>query len=74
MVLLKGPGAEFELPYEGAVFAGPAKEESRGYWLAREGAVVSMKCQAGRPRARFIRMRLWRRASANWPSSSWFAR
>jgi hypothetical protein len=41
-VLLKGPGAEFELPagvFEGAVFAGPAKLESRGYWIGREGAV-----------------------------------
>src|ERR1044072_5853848 len=39
MVVLKGPGAEFELPFEGAVFAGPAKRESRNYWLKREGAV-----------------------------------
>ena len=38
MVLLKGPGAEFELPFEGAVFAGPAKKESRNYWIKREGA------------------------------------
>ena len=38
MVLLKGPGAEFELPFEGAVFAGPAKKESRNYWIKREAA------------------------------------
>ena len=38
MVLMKGPGATFELPFEGAVFAGPAKRESRGYWITREGA------------------------------------
>jgi hypothetical protein len=38
VVLLKGPGAEFELPFEEAVFAGPAKRESRGYWITREGA------------------------------------
>lgn len=38
MVLLKGPGATFELPFESAVFAGPAKKESRGYWIQREGA------------------------------------
>jgi hypothetical protein len=37
MVLLKGPGAEFELPFD-AVFAGPAKRESRNYWIKREGA------------------------------------
>jgi hypothetical protein len=36
-VLMKGPGATFELPFE-AVFAGPAKRESRGYWIGREGA------------------------------------
>ncbi|HTG45037.1 MAG TPA: hypothetical protein VK633_10955 [Verrucomicrobiae bacterium] len=39
MVLMKGPGAEFEMPFEGAVFAGPAERESRGYWISREGAV-----------------------------------
>ncbi len=38
IVLLKGPGAEFELPFTGAVFAGPAKRESRGYWIQHEGA------------------------------------
>ena len=37
LVLMKGPGATFELPFE-AVFAGPAKRESRGYWIQREGA------------------------------------
>ena len=37
MVLLKGPGAQFEMPFE-AVFAGPAKSESRNYWIKREGA------------------------------------
>jgi len=37
VVLLKGPGAQFEMPFE-AVFAGPAKSESRGYWIKREGA------------------------------------
>ena len=38
MVLLRGPGAEFELPFAGAVFAGPARKESRNYWIQREGA------------------------------------
>ena len=38
VVLLKGPGATFALPFEDAVFAGPAKRESRGYWITREGA------------------------------------
>jgi hypothetical protein len=37
-VLLKGPGAEFELPLDDAVFGGPAKSESRNYWIQREGA------------------------------------
>jgi hypothetical protein len=38
-VLLRGPGAEFDLPFDDAVFAGPAKSESRNYWIKREGAV-----------------------------------
>jgi hypothetical protein len=37
-VLLKGPGAIFELPFDDAVFGGPAKSESRNYWIRREGA------------------------------------
>lgn len=37
-VLMKGPGAEFELTFDGATFDGPAKRESRGYWKSREGA------------------------------------
>src|SRR6188508_230296 len=38
MVLIKGPGGEFELPFNEAIFGGPAKSESRGYWIQREGA------------------------------------
>jgi len=37
-VLLKGPGGEFELPFSEAIFGGPAKRESRNYWIHREGA------------------------------------
>lgn len=37
-VLMKGPGGEFELPFTDAVFGGPAKRESRTYWIKREGA------------------------------------
>ena len=37
-VLMKGPGGEFELPFNEAVFGGPAKRESRTYWIQREGA------------------------------------
>ena len=37
-VLMRGPGGEFELPFTEAVFGGPAKRESRGYWKSREGA------------------------------------
>jgi hypothetical protein len=37
-VLMKGPGGEFEVPYTEAVFGGPAKRESRGYWISKEGA------------------------------------
>jgi hypothetical protein len=37
-VLMKGPGAEFELTFDAAIFAGPAKSESRNYWLNRERA------------------------------------
>lgn len=36
-VLMKGPGGFFELPFE-AVFGGPARNESRNYWIRREGA------------------------------------
>ena len=38
MVLMKGPGAEFEIPFDEAVFGGPARSESRNYWIKREGA------------------------------------
>jgi hypothetical protein len=37
-ILMKGPGAEFELPFGDAVFGGPAKSESRNYWIKHEGA------------------------------------
>jgi len=37
-VRMKGPGAEFELEFDGAVFGGPAKRESRGYWKGVERA------------------------------------
>ena len=37
-VLMRGPGGEFEVPYEEAVFGGPARTESRNYWIKREGA------------------------------------
>ena len=36
-VLMKGPGGFFDLPFE-AVFGGPARSESRDYWITREGA------------------------------------
>jgi len=36
-VLMKGPGGFFELPFD-AVFGGPARSESRNYWIIREGA------------------------------------
>ena len=37
-VFMKGPGAVFEIPFDEAVFGGPAKSESRNYWIRREGA------------------------------------
>jgi hypothetical protein len=37
-VLMRGPQGEFELPFTEAVFGGPAKTESRNYWIKREGA------------------------------------
>ena len=37
-VLMRGPQGEFELPFTEAVFGGPAKTESRRYWIHREGA------------------------------------
>jgi hypothetical protein len=37
-VLMKGPGAEFEIEFDEAIFGGPARNESRNYWIDREGA------------------------------------
>jgi hypothetical protein len=37
-VLMKGPGGFFEMPFDEAVFGGPARSESRKYWIRREGA------------------------------------
>jgi hypothetical protein len=37
-VLMRGPQGEFELPFTEAVFGGPAKNESRNYWIQRERA------------------------------------
>jgi len=37
-VLLRDPGGEFELPFTEAIFGGPAKKESRNYWIRREVA------------------------------------
>lgn len=37
-VLLRGPGGEFELEFTEAIFGGPARVESRNYWIRREGA------------------------------------
>lgn len=38
VVLMKGPGGLFEMPFDAAVFGGPARNESRNYWIKREGA------------------------------------
>lgn len=38
MVLMTGPGGEFEVPFDEAIFGGPARSESRRYWIKREGA------------------------------------
>jgi hypothetical protein len=37
-VKLRGPAGEFEVLFEAAVFGGPARRESRNYWLKRERA------------------------------------
>jgi hypothetical protein len=37
-VLMRGPQGEYELPFTEAVFGGPAKRESRGYWIKQERA------------------------------------
>jgi hypothetical protein len=34
-VLMRGPQGEFELPFTEAIFGGPAKRESRNYWIKR---------------------------------------
>lgn len=38
LVLMKGPGGTYELPFEEAIFGGPARAESRRYWETREQA------------------------------------
>ena len=38
VVLMRGPAGEYELPFTEAVFGGPAKKESRNYWIKGEGA------------------------------------
>lgn len=37
-VIMRGPGGYFEMPFDDAVFGGPARTESRNYWIRREGA------------------------------------
>lgn len=37
-VLIRGPQGEFELPFTEAIFGGPAKRETRNYWIKKEGA------------------------------------
>ena len=37
-VLMRGPQGEYELPFTAAVFGGPARVESKNYWLKRERA------------------------------------
>ncbi len=38
VVLMRGPGGEYEVPFDEAIFGGPARSESRNYWIKREGA------------------------------------
>lgn len=38
VVLMRGPQGVFEVPFDEAIFGGPAKRESRGYWIAKENA------------------------------------
>ena len=38
LVKMRGPGGDFELPFTEAIFGGPARKESRNYWIKREGA------------------------------------
>jgi hypothetical protein len=37
-VLMRGPQGEFELPFDEATFGGPARVESKNYWIKRERA------------------------------------
>jgi len=37
-VLMRGPGGDFEVEFDQAIFGGPARFESRNYWIKREGA------------------------------------
>jgi len=37
-VLMRGPQGEFELEFTEAIFGGPARAESKSYWIKRERA------------------------------------
>jgi hypothetical protein len=37
-VLMRGPQGEFELPFDEATFGGPARVESKNYWIKRQRA------------------------------------
>jgi hypothetical protein len=42
-VLMKGPGGEFELPFNEAIFGGPAKKESRCLRTATIGSSARVR-------------------------------
>ena len=44
LVLLKGPGAEFELPFTEAVFAGPAKVLAHGHSSTPHPSQADISC------------------------------
>jgi hypothetical protein len=48
VVLMRGPGGEFEIPFDEAVFGGPARSESRAYWIKRERAEPVLVPEIGR--------------------------
>ena len=35
---MRGPGGEFEVPFDEAVFGAPARTQRRHHWIQREGA------------------------------------
>jgi hypothetical protein len=57
---MRGPGGEFELPFDEAVFGGPARNESRHSWIQREEAEPVLVPDLSRFGERTNQSRAWK--------------